>query len=549
MVPSGVISFRRAASIRRVWPLLVIPAAFGVVVLAAPSRQYHWDTLERAYLLEHPARYIRSWDNSPRSQFLSFAHVLELPLAAIVRAAIPGISGLRALCVFEALVAMALLVLTGLLVTWWRAMTAAGTERDGRWAALAAQATLAAAFAFWRMGSSGEEKTLALATQVLFLGAFWRTLGLGATVTAATEPARVRMVRHAATLAAAALALAILSHLTGAVLVPFAGVALAVLPTAWRPARPALVRALLAASIAVALAYAAVAAWTTFVRSPAEFYRYLTFFHRPAGMDFFDLGAATATPPARFMQVLHGMGSFFAAPPWAHVGVLALLASAAALPAWRRRRGNVDRASARVARAVLHRHALVLGAMWTAHFAWFEPGNHESWTLVAFLGVLLAAVSLPGRSALALAVLPVGLLVANVAAYAAARRPLDYAAYAAVVARDTQPSDVVVLVGGSQAGKPLRGSLGMRYFLAAGPPRVYASLYDVLGVTQPEYWGRPFTTPAALQEAIGAGRRVFVPEFLRNEIERANASGIVRITTVTAGDSLLQITHIAAVSP
>src|SRR5262245_53429666 len=59
--------------------LALVPVVFFVAALAYPCRQYHWDTLERAYLLEHPARYLTSWDGTPRSQFLSFAHVLELP--------------------------------------------------------------------------------------------------------------------------------------------------------------------------------------------------------------------------------------------------------------------------------------------------------------------------------------------------------------------------------------------------------------------------------------------------------------------------------------
>src|SRR5262245_42706188 len=128
MVPSGVVAIPLPS--RRMWALLAIPILFGIVACVAPSRQYHWDTLERAYLLEHPARYLRTWDGSPRSQFLSFAHVLELPLAAVVRAVMPGASGLRALCVFEILVAVALLWLFGWLVRWWRERCSNGLPRD-----------------------------------------------------------------------------------------------------------------------------------------------------------------------------------------------------------------------------------------------------------------------------------------------------------------------------------------------------------------------------------------------------------------------------------
>src|SRR5262245_56607324 len=87
---------------RHALALAVVPVAFLIAAFAYPSRQYHWDTLERAYLLQHPARYLHTWDGTPRSQFLSFAHVLELPLAAVVGAFVPGHSGLRSLIVFEA---------------------------------------------------------------------------------------------------------------------------------------------------------------------------------------------------------------------------------------------------------------------------------------------------------------------------------------------------------------------------------------------------------------------------------------------------------------
>ena len=89
----------------------------------------------------------------------------------------------------------------------------------------------------------------------------------------------------------------------------------------------------------------------------------------------------------------------------------------------------------------------------------------------------------------------------------------------------------------------------MRYFLAVGPPRTYASLFDVLGVSQTEYWDRPFGSPAELQAAIAAGRRVWVPAFLRDEIDRANAAGVAHIETVAEGDSLLLITHITGSAP
>jgi len=544
MVTCGVAADSFTTRLRRLAPRAAIPIAFGIIALAAPALQFHWDTLERAYLLEHPLRYLRTWDGSPRSQFLSFAHVLELPLAAGVRVMTGGGSGLRALCVFEVVAAVSVLLVVGRLVEWWRARTANGNRRDALWAALAAQATLAVAIAFWRMGSSGEEKILALATQVLFLACFWRALWFGTLPGAA--PARVQRVRRAALVAGIGLAIAILSHLSAAVLVPFALLALWWLPAPWRTGRSAVARGVVAGTAVAGVAYAAVAAWTTHVRTPREFWDYLTFFHRPGGIDFFDTSAAELTAWARLQAAWNGLGSFFAAPDWARAWVAIALAAAILGSAWwhRRRHGAPDPAW-----SLLVRHALVLGGLWTAHFLFFEPENPESWTLVATLVIVVAAVSLPGRMAATLALLPIALVATNWRGYAALREPLPYAPYRSVVERGTRADDIVVLTGGTQGGQALRGSLVMRYFLALGPHREYASLYDIIGISGSEYWPAPFRSPAALQAAIDAGRRAIAPRFVRGDIERANASGIVHIETAPAGDSLLAITRIEARTP
>ena len=81
--------------------LLAIPLVFVVLGFGLGSQQFHWDTLERAVLLEQPSSFWRSWDGSPRSQFLSFAHVLELPLASIVRVCTGMPHGITALVWFE----------------------------------------------------------------------------------------------------------------------------------------------------------------------------------------------------------------------------------------------------------------------------------------------------------------------------------------------------------------------------------------------------------------------------------------------------------------
>ena len=538
-------------------PLIWIPFAFAVVALVAPSQRYHWDTLERAYLVDHAGDYLRTWDGSPRSQFLSFAHVLELPLAKVVQWVLPGANGLRALCVLEVLAGAALLVLLGGLVRAWRRQTRAGTPRDALVAACGAQLTIAVAIAFWRMSSSGEEKILALMTQWAFLGAFWAALWRLAPPSAAEHPRAAKGTRdlrdaHAAqragTLVAITLALAILSHLTAAVLVPFAIAAIAWLPPSLHPARKPLARAVTIGTVAAFLLYSVVAAWTTHVRTPREFYDYLTFFHRAGGIDFFAPANAPMTSGERLDAVFAGLGAFFAAPTWAWRSTLIALAIALiATTWWWRRRTAATAAGSGLARRVLARHAVVLIVLWTAHFAFFEPANQESWTLVATVAVVWAAVLLPGRTAWALAAIPVVLFFANRTSYAAARTPLPYAAFVHVIAQQTRPGDVVLLVGGVQDGQALRGSLGMRYFLAVGPEREYASLYDIIGVTGREYWPTPFTSPAALQAAIDAGRRVLAPAFLQSDIDFANRSGIVRIESEAASDSLLRITRIAAV--
>jgi hypothetical protein len=147
-----------------------IPIAFIVLGLLFGSQEYHWDTLERAVILENPGDYLHSWDGSPRSQFLSFAHILELPLAAVVRLVAGSPSGMRSLILFELLCAAATLWVIARIVR----------QHDGTWhGAVAAQLMIACCWGFWKMGTSGEERVLGMATLLLFLWAFWNTLLTG----------------------------------------------------------------------------------------------------------------------------------------------------------------------------------------------------------------------------------------------------------------------------------------------------------------------------------------------------------------------------------
>jgi hypothetical protein len=495
-----------------------VPLGFLVFALLYPARGYHWDTLERAYLLDHAGSYLRSTDGSPRSLFLSFAHVLELPLAWIVGLALPGASGLRTLVVFEALLASGAVALLGWLVRLWRG------DGAGSWrAVLFAQATLAGSFAFWKMGSSGEEKILALATALLFLAVFWRALG--------------REGPRPAWPVALAFAGAILSHLANAVLLPFA--VLVAPPWSRSAERRRVGRAVAAGAIAAGLAYWLVAGTTTGAFAPRPFFDYLTFFHRAGGNNFFEPTGTPSEPGSRLGNVIAGFAAFFAGDGWAGRAAVVVLAAMVVLPAWRWRASGGQR--------MLRRHAGLLCSLWALHFAFFEPRNYESWVLPATLLVLAAGAALPARrAAWAALALPAFLLVVDARHYRAHHRPMALEDYCRVVARETTPDDIVVLVGGLQGGKPLRGSISMRYFLATLPDRTYASLYDVMGVTDRDYWPRPFASPAALQAALVSGRRAFVPEFLAPDVRRANESGLVHITTIAHGDSLLEITRIEA---
>lgn len=494
------------------WTLSLLPVVAVLVYLAYAARGFHWDTLERAYLLEHAGSYLRTWDGTPRSQFFAFAHVLELPLAWLVGRALPGASGLRTLVVLEAVMAGLTLWVLGRLVRFWG---------GNRTACLVAQTTFAVSLAFWKMGSSGEEKIVALATQLLFLWTFWRALRGG----------------RGAAWAGVMLAVAVLTHLTGAVLVPFALAALAFLPPAWRHSRAAVLRAVAFGILGGGILYYAVAAATTGVRSPSAFFEYATFFHRGAG-NFFEMTGAAASG-SRLERVASGLGGFLAGDAWLRIACGILFLCGLAFGAGRIRHDP---------RRTLCVHAALLVIPWTLHFAFFEPQNHESWTLVAALWVLVLAAGLPsGRRARLAFVLPAVLFGANLRHYVAHHRPMEYEAFWHLARRQTGPEDILVATGGLQNNRALRGGLAMRFFLAHERQRTVVSLYDVLGVTQPEFWPRPFESPSQLQAALDAGRRAYVPGFLRSELDTAVQSGLFAIDYApVAGDSLFEIKRIGS---
>ena len=537
----------QAPSRRAAATLAVVPLAFLLFASAWPCRQYHWDTLERAYLLDHPSHYLRSWDGSPRSQFLSFAHVLELPLAWLVGAVLPG-DGLRALIAFEALAAAFALWLLGSIVLRWRPAPAApmqappGAGGGALTTACLAQVTLGLALGFWKLGSSGQEKILALSTQLLFLLVFWRALSMTSSPSHGPRVATNPSSRRVAWGVAATLAVAILAHLSGSVLVPFA--VLALLLGMPGTARAPLARGVAVGALVAGLSYYAVAAWTTGVRGPVDFLEYVTFFHRAEGINFWEPGGAAPSPGTRLTRMWRGLTSFFAGEAWAAAVVLLLLAAAIAMPFFERRRQDRRGTAADPTSGLrtLRRHTFLLGGLWTVHFAFFEPQNYESWTLLAALLVLVAAASLRKEVLLAAMLLPMLLLAGNLRPYAANHRELPLEGYGRAMARASRPGDLVVIAGGRSERKVLPGSLAMRYFLARLPGRTVVSLYDLLGLAGREYWGRPVESPAALQAALDGGRRAWAPSFALTELERAG----LRCAPPAPGDSVVEITGVAA---
>lgn len=492
--------------------LLVIPIVFVILGLAFGSRQYHWDTLERAILLEHPGTWLRSWDGSPRSQFLAFAHVLELPLASFVRLLLASPGGMVSLVVFEILCAAVALFLLGWLVMARGVAVAT---------AMAAQATLASTWGFWRMGTGGEERILALAAALGFLLAYGRTLATGR---------RVAVV-------AATLAFAILCHLSNAVLVPFALIGLVWLPTPERMHRRVLMRGVVAGTLVATLTYALVAAWTTGVRTPLQLWDYLTFFHSEAGNDSFFL---VSTRPV--WDAARGVLTFFSGTR--AVGILAIASLLGIVVFGRQQRVRPHHGG-------LHAgHLLLLVLLWSAHFLFYEPGNIESWTVPAVALVLAAAWCLPRqRGAVPLVALTVLLVAGNAGAFRALHRPMAFVRDHERIVAASAPDDIILLGGGIQNGRPLRGSLATRWFLAFEEHRTIASLHDILGITQAEFWGRPIASVQALQQQIESGRRVWFPAFVRAEFEAAERSGRVSLQVRAHGDSLFEVTGVSVPEP
>jgi hypothetical protein len=485
--------------------LLVIPLLFLVLGLSFGSRQFHWDTLERASLIEAPAAYLHSWDGSPRSQFLSFAHVLELPLASLVRLASGGASGMQALIVFEALCAAAALFLFGVLIR------SRGADVS---VAFVAQAALACSWGFWKMGTSGEERILGLVALLAFLAVFWQQLRTGRWSVGV----------------AGTLAFAILCHLSNAVLVPFALIGLLLLPKAQRVHRRRALRAIGAGSLVAFVGYAIVAAWTTGVRTPVQFWDYLTFFHRDTGNDFFTVSFAAES----LHRSWEGLRRFFAAPVWIGRLTIGMLLLAVAWGGSRRRGRGLSLQS---------RHLLLLSLLWSLHFVFYEPANIESWTVVATALLIGAAWSLPRRrQSLLLGVVAVLLLVGNIASFRRLHRPMPLQHELQVVTAVSAPGDIILMGGGIQNGRPLRGSLATRYFLAFEKQRTIVSLYDILQITQPEFWDRPIGSVQELQAQIDAGRRVWFPTFLREEFDAAQKSGLVSLQVQAHGDSVFEVT-------
>jgi hypothetical protein len=480
----------------------------------------HFDVLERSYLLEHPAQCLMSRNGSPQSQFLFYGHMLELPLAYVFGLRWLGTSGLQALTLFEALCAAVSLFLVYRLVRLW-----GGKAR----AAIAAQIVVTASLAFWRLASGGEERIAALAAILAFLFAFWHSLATG----------------RAAWAVAWTVAVAMLVHLESVVLVPFAAVALFLLPAAWRPHRRLVARNLFFGVVAAGVVFVSVAAITTGVRTPRDLIEYVTFYHRSTGTDFFELSGAPNQGPGRIHRVLIGMAAFFGVAPWGRTAllVLTLLVAIGALGSWLRRRSTAasgrepDPASVRT----LGIHVLVLCTLWTMHFAFYQPESIESWIVPLVLLVVIAAVLWSAIFPSAILVLAVITLPGNWSYMLRLHREDPLHADRRRVESVTRNGDVLLLQGGRVGGELTEGSLAMRYFLTMLSDRKVASLHDILHVGEGEFWQPAYRSAAELQAAIDSSVKVVTPEPLLEVYEKIAATGAIEIEMQPAAPGLLQV--------
>jgi hypothetical protein len=505
---------------RRPLFLLAVPLIWIVVCSLYGSRQFSFDTLERGYLLEHPGAFLKSWDGSERSQFFFFAHPLELPCAWLLGRALPFLHGHDTMRASGLVASGVALFMLGALV--WM-VTRSGAR------SVVAQLALGTCIGFWIIGTVGEERAPALATQLLALWCFWRTLatGRGAAWVAVTLP------------------LAILMHLTGAVLVPFA--ALVLLLPRRPPATPRRALAIAVASgAAVALsALVLIAVCTTHVRSVGSFLSYATFYHRVSGNNFFEL-SGVHDPEPRLQRTFFGITGFFAGFQWSRLLVLSWLGATIAIGAIARRPASASSIESppplSIGTALLH--CAILAGLWTAHFLFYEPQHYDSWTLLA-TSLLLAAALLarPLLGYFIFALLPAMLVAVNIPHYRFQHQPLTLEASLRNLRAVSRPQDILLVVGGRQGGLPIRGSMWTRFFLAREHERTIVSLYDVLHLSQREYWPRPFRSPEELQAALDSGRRCFSPPYLDKDFEELRGARIADIDWVPCGE-VLEVTAI-----
>jgi len=193
------------------------------------------------------------------------------------------------------------------------------------------------------------------------------------------------------------------------------------------------------------------------------------------------------------------------------------------------------------------RHLLLLAVLWTLHFAFYEPINVESWTIMALTLVFGAASTLrTNRQAVLLATLALVLLITNLPSFRNLHQPMELQHHLQQVVAASGQDDIILMGGGIQNGKPLRGSHATRYFLAHEQQRTIISLYDVMQITQPEFWGRPITSLQQLQEEIDSGRRVWFPAFLAQEFEAAWKSGMVQLQLRAHNEDVYEVTAVGA---
>ena len=460
-------------------------AGVALAYLAWGSRALPWDVAERAYLLDHAELALEARETGGRTHhFLFFAHVLELPLAWVIKVAggLPGLAALRLMSLLFGLGCLVLICRLSSGLSGDRTKGASPAPAAGAWAA----ALVAASLHFWVYATTGEERIYA----TFFLLLFFERLWLG---DAGRRPWRRQAVLGGL------LALAVLAHLWALALFPFLAASTLAggtlgheRPTRWRST---LAVAAVAGGLVVA-GLGMVAVVFSGVGSPGEALRWLTYYHGGHGIDFFHF-----SPSQILLQVRHagaGLGYLVGGIKGLGLAVAAGVVLLAASGGRRREEGGGPPEAARLRTAA--RDFLAFTVVWASHFLFYEPANPESWLPVLTLASPLAAAALAGFARRPRRLLMAGALalvvVGNLPAYAARFRPPEIQRRAAALGAAVELPALVLTGGGFVRGaagdRHLEGAMEIRQYKALAPEGIaFKSLHELV---EPEYTdvvGRP----------------------------------------------------------